>query len=279
MSVSGAIARLFDRPGGRALLASATTYYARHLTRADVEVRYQGHWLHRYRNEFFADGRRFRYCRDDFSRWSRQTDRCIQTAADYWYYAGAPAAGETIVDVGAGCGEDSIAFSRSAGAQGRVVAVEAHPLTFAMLARFCELNRLTNVLPVQVAALDRHGTALIEDCEAWRDNSIAEHGIFTVAARTLDEICAELAPGSVGLLKLNIEGSEVAALRGAAALLGRTRLVAVACHDFRTDRGDGERFRTRLEVQRLLQAAGFEVVARTDDPRLGVSDHVYGVRR
>ena len=98
-------------------------------------------------------------------------------------------------------------------------------------------------------------------------------------ASTLDYICRSKAPGPVGLLKLNIEGSETAALRGASELLSRTRLVAVACHDFRADRGDGERFRTRAEVRRLLESAGFEVVTRTKDPRLGVSHHVYGINR
>jgi FkbM family methyltransferase len=278
MSIPGAIARLFDRPGGRTLLASVTTRYARHLAHADVEIRYRGLWLHRYRNEFFPDGQRFGYCRDDFARWSRETERCIRTAVDYWYHAGSPATDETVIDVGAGRGEDSIAFSRSVGPQGRVIAIEAHPLTFTMLRRFCEWNGYANVLPVHAAALDRHGTAQIEDCEQWRDNSIAERGVFTVPARTLDEICEAQAVGPVGLLKLNIEGSELAALRGAPVLLGRTRLVAVACHDFRAERGDGERFRTRAGVQRLLAAAGFEVKARKDDPRLGISDHVYGLR-
>jgi hypothetical protein len=140
------------------------------------------------------------------------------------------------------------------------------------------MNRLANVLPIHVAAADYAGTARIEDCEDWRDNSIDDSGAIAVPARTLDEICGAEAPGPVGLLKLNIEGSETAALRGATALLARTRLVAVACHDFRANRGDGERFRTRAEVQQLLRAAGFTVTLRTEDPRLGINDHVYGAR-
>lgn len=279
MSIGSGIARLFDRPGGRAFLASAATHYARHLAHADVEVLYRGLWLHRFGNEYFPDGERFHYCRDDFRRWPHQTDRYVHNAVDYWYHAGTPAAGEIVIDVGAGRGEDSIAFARSVGPTGRVVSIEAHPVTFTMLRRCCELNRLMNVLPIHAAAVDYGGTALIGDCEDWRDNSIDVSGAFAVPARTLDEICRTDAPGPVGLLKLNIEGSEVAALRGATGLLGRTRLVAVACHDFRANRGDGERFRTHAEVQRLLRTAGFTVTVRSEDPRLGVSDHVYGARR
>lgn len=278
MSIPGGIARLFDRPGGRALLASATTQYARHLAHADVEVRYQGLWLHRCQNDYFPDGERFHYCRDDFRRWPHQTEHCIRNVVDYWYHAGAPAAAEIVIDVGAGRGEDSIAFSRSVGPTGRVIAIEAHPVTYSLLQRFCQLNRLANVQPIHAAAADYDGAARIGDCEDWRDNSLDESGDFVVPARTLDGICRAEAPGPVGLLKLNIEGSEIAALRGAAGLLARTRLVAVACHDFRANRGDGERFRTHSEVQRLLRAAGFSVTVRTDDPRLGVSHHVYGER-
>ena len=227
---------------------------------------------------WIADGSRFQYFRDEFRRWSHQADRCVAASRDYWYQAGAPLPGETVVDVGAGRGEDLLAFRESVGPAGRVLAIEAHPITFRLLQRFCELNRLAIVLPVHAAALDYEGTARIGNRADWQDNSIGDGDDFAVPARTLDDICRVHAPGPVGLLKLNIEGSEASALRGATRLLARTRLVAVACHDFRADRGDGERFRTRTEVQRLLDAAGFEVTVRSDDPRVGVQDHVFGVR-
>lgn len=279
MSIRSEIAHVLDRPGGRTLLAAVATRYARKLAQDDVEVWFDGVWHHRSGQVAFADGSQFQYYRDEFRRWSHQADKCVAASRDYWYHAGAPLPGETVVDVGAGRGEDLLAFCESAGPTGRVLAIEAHPNTFRLLQRFCELNRLAIVRPVHVAALDFEGTARIGDCADWQDNSIGDGDDFVVPARTLDDICRAEAPGPVGLLKLNIEGSEASALRGATRLLARTRLVAVACHDFRADRGDGERFRTRARVQQLLEAAGFAVSSRSLDPRVGIQDHVFGKRR
>jgi FkbM family methyltransferase len=278
MSIRSGIAHVLDRPGGRTLLAAVATRCARRIAEDDVEVWYDGLWHHRSGQIAFVDGSRFQYFRDEFQRWSHQADRYVAASKDYWYYAGIPLLGEAIVDVGAGRGEDLLAFCESAGPTGRVLAIEAHPNTFRSLQRFCELNRLTNVLPIHAAALDYKGTVCIGNCENWLDNSIGDGYDFCVPARTLDAICNLAVPGPVGLLKMNIEGSEAFALQGATGMLARTRLVAVACHDFRADRGDGERFRTRIKVRRLLEAAGFTVTVRSEDPRVGVQDHVFGVR-
>ncbi|MGE0030106.1 MAG: FkbM family methyltransferase [Steroidobacteraceae bacterium] len=254
------------------------TRYARRLSQDDVEIWYDGVWHHRSGQIAFADGSRFQYFRDEFRRWSHQAERCVAASTDYWYHAGAPLPGETVVDVGAGRGEDLLAFCESVGPTGRVIAIEAHPETFRLLQRFRELNSLAIVVPVHAAALDYEGTAHIGNCADWQDNSIGDGGDFAVPARTLDDICRVVAPGPVGLLKMNIEGSEASALQGATGLLARTQLVAVACHDFRADRHDGERFRTRAHVQRLLEASGFAVTSRSQDPRVGIQDHVFGKR-
>ena len=44
-----------------------------------------------------------------------------------------------------------------------MIAVEAHPTTFAMLRRTVELNHLTNITLVQAAVMDRPGTVAISD--------------------------------------------------------------------------------------------------------------------
>jgi hypothetical protein len=50
---------------------------------------------------------------------------------------------------------------------------------------------------------------------------------------------------------------------------------AICCHDFRADLEGGEHFRTAELLQRLLEAQGFSVVRRLDDPRSGVRDVLY----
>lgn len=277
MSVRGRLLSVVDRPGGRALLACAGTWYARRLTTADVEIRYDGLWRHRSGGYWFPDGARFRYFRDELLRWKGQAQAMVRDAHDYWYHAGAPRPGETVIDVGAGRGEDVLAFSQTVGSAGRVLAIEAHPGSFALLERFCADNRLDNVRPLHVATMDVRGTVTMGDADEWTENTVGQ-GSHEVPADTLDAICGREAPGPVGLLKMNIEGAESPTLRGALDVLARTRLVAVACHDFRADRGHGDQYRTRDDVQAFLADRGFTVTSRAGDPRDWVRDHVFGTR-
>ena len=49
---------------------------------------------------------------------------------DLWCHGYDLRAGEIVVDVGAGVGDDVVVFSRLVGLHGRVIAIEAHPTTF-----------------------------------------------------------------------------------------------------------------------------------------------------
>ena len=95
-------------------------------------------------------------------------------------------------------------------------------------------------------------------------------------ALTLDELSNGIP--SIALLKMNIEGAETAALRGASSTLRRTQHVAIACHDFLADETGDESYRTREDVTALLQDAGFNVSGRLDDARPWARDYVFGAR-
>lgn len=272
---------LFDWTGARWLLAKLATRYARWLTRADVEIFYDELWIHRVGAHFFPDGPRFTYFRDELQRWPDQAHRYIADADEYWLRFGLPGPGEVVIDVGAGRGEDVLAFSRAVGPTGRVIAIEAHPLTFRLLTRFRDLNRLNNVTLVHAAAMDSRGFVSIVDAEHWDANAVANQdgeNTTRVTAAPLDDICEANGIRSIALVKMNIEGAEREALPGMERMLASVQTVCVACHDFRADRGDGEHFRTRAFVEQFLAAHGFEVRSRRDDPRDWVRDHVFGIR-
>jgi FkbM family methyltransferase len=188
-----------------------------------------------------------------------------------------------IVDVGAGRGEDTLTFSRAVGRTGRVIAVEAHPLTFAILKNLCVLNGLTNVTAVQLALMDKPGSVQIVDSESsWMENTI-EYGNGSrgqeVRAATLDDVCVKEGLKDIAFLKMNIEGAERFALLGMESVLPHIRQICVACHDFRSDLGHGEHFRTRGFVENFLIKHGFTLASRQDDPRDYVRYHVFGLRR
>ena len=85
---------------------------------------------------------------------------------DYWCEFYRPKAGDVVVDVGAGIGEDSVVFGKLVGSGGRTVAIEAHPATFSALEATVGRSGLTNVVPVQRAIADKDGLLRIGDSDA-----------------------------------------------------------------------------------------------------------------
>jgi FkbM family methyltransferase len=273
------VIRALDRPGGRAILGRAVTQLARKSV-PDIRVYFSnGMWMHESRAAIFVDSRTLEYHPPTFRTWINECERCRADARDHWFHAYTPHDGDLIVDVGAGKGEDVIAFSEAAG-RGRVIAIEAHPATYRCLQLFCALNHLRNVTTLHYAVSDRPGAVAIGSAEGWQANSLGTGGSgpFTVPGTTLDEIVETERIERIDFLKMNIEGAERSALEGMSKTLGITRALCIACHDFRADGGDGEYFRTRTFVESGLTAAGFRLVSREGDPRPYIRDQVNAVR-
>jgi FkbM family methyltransferase len=195
-----------------------------------------------------------------------------------------PRAGDIVLDIGAGMGEEAVTFARLVGPTGRVICVEAHPWTFAQLQQACALNGLDNVTPVQRAVSDRPGTIQIDDGVAgdtgWVGARIGA-GQTEVEATTVDELTADL--DRVDLMIMNIEGAEQLAIRGMHDSLAKVRNVVVSCHDFVLEPGysggDPAWFATYETVTAFFRDAGFVLgPRRDDDPRAWVRYHVYASR-
>jgi FkbM family methyltransferase len=283
LSYQTALIRLLDRPGGRFLLgAIATRRIRQRLGEREIGVAYiDGLWTRRIGSYFIPDGLRFDYLYANFDAWRGQIEQYVADAKDYWLRHYDPKEGDTIVDVGAGRGEDTLTFSRAVGKTGRVIAIEAHPVSYSVLENFCRLNGLANVTPIHLALMDKPGTVrIIESESSWSTNAVdfgnGTSGVL-VQAGTLDELCEAQKVDNIAFLKMNIEGAERYALLGAQAVMPRIRQISVACHDFRADMGHGEQFRTLAFVGRLLREHGFTLTSRPDDPRDYVRDHIFGL--
>ncbi len=129
--------------------------------------------------------------------------------------------GMTIFDVGAHIGYFTRLFSRLVGEKGKVFAFEPDPDNFALLQK--NTAHLKNVTPIQAAVSDKSGTINffeIEDSTGCHTTvpTNAPSKTLRVTAVTIDEFAAEASPR---LLKIDIEGGEPAALRGAEKLLTR----------------------------------------------------------
>jgi FkbM family methyltransferase len=264
-------------------LGKIATRYLRRISGPGVDIAYiDGLWTRRAGNDYFPDGMRFEYAYADFGEWKRQMEVHEFNARDYWLQHYRPRAGDVVIDVGAGRGEDTAAFSRAVGESGRVIAIEAHPATFAVLKAFCRLNRLRNVTPLHLALADQPGTVRIADSESsWMENAIepSQGSSGTpVKAATLDDLYEQEGLKEIAFLKMNIEGAERYALPGMERVIPHIHQICVACHDFRSELGHGEQFRSRAFVERFLIDHGFTLASRPDDPRDFVRDHVFGLR-
>lgn len=139
--------------------------------------------------------------------------------------------GDSFLDVGANEGVYTVLAASVLGRDGRIVAIEPDGPTRARLSEHVALNGLRGVSVHGVAVGERRGWVRLtldqgtmnHVLEARDEVGEGEVDEGWCACRTLDEICASDPPT---FAKMDIEGLEAAALRGARELLRRRRPAA-----------------------------------------------------
>lgn len=197
---------------------------------------------------------------------------------DWWCHKRNISPGDVFVDVGAGVGNDIVVISKLVGPRGRVIAIEAQPRTFRCLQKTIAANGLQNVSAVNLAVSDRAHDVIISDDAHHLGNRIGVTEGLTVEAQTLDAILRGLGASSPTVVKINIEGAETAAIRGAPETLLAAQHWCVCCHDFIADRDGIESMRTSTDVLRLLDDAGLQTYYGREDHRPWVRNFVYATR-
>src|SRR5258708_974836 len=127
-------------------------------------------------------------------------------------------AGATVLDVGANVGSYTLLFARWVGDTGHVYAFEPAAASRAGLERHVSINGLSSGVTVRAEAIsDRTGSAPFIDAGTHGDNRlvrVATAETRSVPSLSLDDFCG--ASGiSPDVIKIDIEGAELAALRGA----------------------------------------------------------------
>jgi len=132
--------------------------------------------------------------------------------------------GDVALDVGANVGPYTVLFGQWVGAAGRVMAFEPAPAAFRGLERQVALNRLTRIVELHRAAVsDAVGEAeFVSDGSAGTNHLTGRAGgeghRIRVPTTTIDAVCAERGVRP-RLVKIDVEGAELAVLRGARATL------------------------------------------------------------
>jgi FkbM family methyltransferase len=173
---------------------------------------------------------------------------------------------ETFVDVGANIGSYSLKIANDYKNKGiKIIAIEAHPENCKALCRNIELNGFKHIIrAVNKAASDRKDIVTMYErfyrngnrvrsefyslCNTFlhEDNFIRPNGkSLQVESDTLDSI---LANNEVDVMKIDIEGAEVLALKGAINTLKQLRKIIVEIHGYNFE-----------QVKEILQAHNFKL--------------------
>jgi FkbM family methyltransferase len=134
--------------------------------------------------------------------------------------------GGTIIDVGANIGLYTIRACAIVGPKGHVVSIEAAPPHADAVQKNIELNDVHNATLLNCAVGDMNGFAVLT---LPRDTNLGMFTLgdvdgvekFRVPIRRIDDIISENNVDRVDFIKMDIEGSELHALRGARQTLER----------------------------------------------------------
>lgn len=159
--------------------------------------------------------------------------------------------GMVMLDIGGHVGYYTHLASPLVGASGRVIAFEPHPRNVALLRR--NTAHRPNVTVLQVALAEQEGTAELYDYlmmsasgslhydETMRDvqrahmsdSDVAPRAngfqpqTFTVRTARVDDLLADLGISAVDVVKMDIEGAELGALRGMTRTIAQSRTLSL----------------------------------------------------
>jgi FkbM family methyltransferase len=186
------------------------------------------------------------YCplnKEDFIVMTRHEDDIIERFL--------PKQGDIVVDIGAHMGRYTIISSKRVGANGKVVAIEAHPSNFEMLKSNIKLNQLTNVTPLNYAVYSKETKIKLylpdEESGYTMHHSIMSNYVFTkykdktgdkfveVSANTLDYLLQLKGITDVNWVKIDVEGAEFEVLKGAHNVLSNSKDISLLIEVHGTD--------------------------------------------
>jgi FkbM family methyltransferase len=181
--------------------------------------------------------------------------------------------GDCFIDIGANCGLFSLLAAGRVGDDGLVIAFEPCLESFARLVRNVELNQRGNVLPFNMAVAELTGTDVLVHHSARHSG---RNSIVAEPNQESGEMVRSLAigdfPGLIRLIedratliKIDVEGFELAVLRGIAPLLARSRTRGVVVE---IDERNLARYGAKAEaIYALLGEHGFRRQGASEDGR------------
>jgi FkbM family methyltransferase len=154
--------------------------------------------------------------------------------------------GNTVFDIGANVGWYSLLAAREIGPSGAVTAFEPLLANATMIERNAEANRLKNIAVVPAAVGDRDGWASFSSESSLTGKVIKSGGSEVVPILSLDAWLSETGERAPDVIKMDIEGGEVEALRGMGGVLQEAKPTLII-----------ELHATNADIADLLDEAGY----------------------
>jgi FkbM family methyltransferase len=165
--------------------------------------------------------------------------------------------GDVVFDIGAHVGFYSLLAAEHVGRKGKVVAFEPLPANVQHLRRHVELNGYGNIGIIEAAVSDVEGQAVFAAGASTTQGSLSNSGTLEVRTVTIDSLARSGRIPLPNLMKLDVEGAEAAALRGATHVLrSAAPLIFLATHGSAV----------RDECHGLLRDLDYDIAPISDSP-------------
>ena len=127
--------------------------------------------------------------------------------------------GKVVFDLGAHVGFYTLLSSILVGESGKVIAFEPLPRNFEYLKKHIAINQIKNVNVIEAAVSDKPGVIGFNEGPDTTMGRISNKGSFEVKTVVLDDLVEKAEIPVPNYLKIDIEGAEMLALKGARIIL------------------------------------------------------------
>lgn len=136
-----------------------------------------------------------------------------------------------VFDIGAHVGFYSLLSAELAGEEGKVFSFEPLTINYEYLKKHIEINNYRNITPFNVAVSDRDGFAFFSEGENTSTGHLTSNGEIKVRTIAIDDWVNDRKLPIPDILKIDVEGAELAVLKGAVNLLnGHHPVVFLSTH-------------------------------------------------
>lgn len=175
--------------------------------------------------------------------------------------------GDIVIDIGANMGYYTLVAARKTGPKGKVYAFEPDPDNFRLLQKNIAANGYINVMAINKAVGEKGGTVKLflsneDNTGDFRTyNANDDRKSLEVEMVTIDSVLR--AEKKVDVIKIDIQGSEVKALKGAKEILKKSKQIIIFTEFW--PRGLRQAGDSGKEYLKLLRGNGFEIWEIRDD--------------